>query len=59
MRILSRRRGSAALAVMLTPAAATVAVTVGATQAPADTGAACAAGYAVGWQTPSNSPRSA
>lgn len=52
MRILSRRRGSAALAV----AAAAVAVTFGATRAPADTGAACAAAYSVGWQTPSNSP---
>jgi hypothetical protein len=55
MRILSRRRGSAALAVLLT-AGATVAVTFGATRAPADTGAACAAAYSVGWQTPSNSP---
>ena len=56
MRIFSRRRGSAALAVLLTAAAATVAVTFGATRAPADTGAACAAAYSVGWQTPSNSP---
>ncbi len=56
MRILSRRRGSAALAVMLTAAAATVAVAFSATRAPADTGAACAAAYSVGWQTPSNSP---
>ena len=56
MRILSRRRGSAALAVLLTAAAATVAVSFSATRAPADTGAACAAAYSVGWQTPSNSP---
>jgi Cellulose binding domain len=56
MRIFSRRQGSAALAVLLTAAAATVAVTFGATRAPADTGAACAAAYSVGWQTPSNSP---
>ena len=48
MRILSRRQGSAALAVMLTAAAATVAVTFSATRAPADTGAACAAAYSVG-----------
>ena len=56
MRIFSRRPGSAALAVLLTGAAATVAVTFGATRAPADTGAACAGAYSVGWQTPSNSP---
>jgi Cellulose binding domain len=48
-----RIRISAALAVLLTAAAA---VTFSATRAPADTGAACAAAYTVGWQTPSNSP---
>jgi len=56
MSIVSRRRGSAASALMLAIAATVVAVTFGATRAPADTGAACAASYTVGWQTPSNSP---
>ena len=56
MSIVSRRWGAAASALMLAIAAAVVAVAFGATRAPADTGAACAASYTVGWQTPSNSP---
>jgi rhamnogalacturonan endolyase len=48
-----RIRISAALAILL---AVATAVTFSASGAPADTGAACAAAYSVGWQTPSNSP---
>jgi hypothetical protein len=57
MTIRNRRRwGSTALAVALTAGTAVTAVAVGATSAPADTGAACSAAYTIAWQTPSNSP---
>jgi Cellulose binding domain len=56
MVLITRRWGSAAAAVILALAAAVAAVTLSTAQAPADTGAACAASYTVGWQTPSNSP---
>ena len=52
----SRRRTSAALAVLLTVGAAALGVALSTSRAPADTGAACAAVYAVGWQTLSDSP---
>src|SRR5580693_188547 len=44
------------MAFVLTAGAAVAAVVVTAPPAPADTGAACAATYTIGWQTPSNSP---
>ncbi|MGH3416916.1 MAG: cellulose binding domain-containing protein, partial [Actinocrinis sp.] len=56
MSIRSRRWASSATALAMTAAATIAAVTVGASQAPADTGAACAAAYTIGWQTPSDSP---
>lgn len=51
-----RRRGRALLAFALTLGTAAAVVSVAASDAPADTGAACAAAYTVAWQTPSNSP---
>lgn len=56
MTIRARRWSSAALATALTAAAAVTAVAVGASSAPADTGAACSAAYTIAWQTPSDSP---
>ena len=56
MSIRSRRWASSAAALALTAAATLAAVTVGASSAPADTGAACSAAYSVGWQTPTDSP---
>ncbi|HEU5331905.1 MAG TPA: cellulose binding domain-containing protein [Actinocrinis sp.] len=56
MTIRARRWSSAAFATALTAAAAVTAVAVGASNAPADTGAACTAAYAIAWQTPSDSP---
>jgi hypothetical protein len=56
MSIFSRHRGSAALAIVLTAAGAVGAAAIGATPAPADTGASCGVTYTIGWQTPSNSP---
>ncbi|MFC1418030.1 cellulose binding domain-containing protein [Streptacidiphilus cavernicola] len=56
MTVLSRRWGSPALAFALVAASAAAVVTLGATSAPADTGAACSAVYSIGWQTPTDSP---
>jgi Cellulose binding domain len=56
MSLFSRRRGSAALAIVLTAAGAVGAAAIGAAPAPADTGASCGVTYTIGWQTPSNSP---
>ncbi|HEY3867376.1 MAG TPA: cellulose binding domain-containing protein [Actinocrinis sp.] len=53
---IRRRWGSSALAVVLTAGTAVSAVALGASSAPADTGAACSAAYTIAWQTPSNSP---
>ena len=55
MSILRNRRGAAALAALLTGTAAGAVAVLGST-ASADTGAACAAAYAVSWQTPSDNP---
>jgi Cellulose binding domain len=51
-----RRLRTVTWVITLTAAATVAAVSTGATRAPADTGAACAATYTIAWQTPSNSP---
>jgi hypothetical protein len=52
----SQRWGGSLLAVGLTAAGAAGFIALSAPIAPADTGASCAAAYAIAWQTPSNSP---
>jgi hypothetical protein len=54
--IQRRGRGRPLLAFALTVGSAAAVVSTAASDAPADTGAACSAAYAVAWQTPSNSP---
>ena len=53
--LLTRTR-AITMAFTLTLAAAVTGVTLTATPAPADTGAACGGTFTIGWQTPSNSP---
>ena len=50
------QRSRAVLAGGLVAALAVAGVAIGIRTAVADTGAACAATYSIGWQTPSNSP---
>jgi Cellulose binding domain len=52
----SRRWAGAAMAIVLAATAAVAAIAVGATIAPADTGASCTASYTISWQTPSDNP---
>jgi hypothetical protein len=51
-----RRWGRPLLALALTVGTAATVVSAAASNAPADTGAACSAAYTVAWQTPSNNP---
>ena len=58
MRLLTRRWGTVAPAIVLAAAATMTAVAVGATNTPAAAAIAspCTATYTIAWQTPSNSP---
>jgi len=56
MSIPLTRTRALTMAFLLTLAAAVTGITLTATPAPADTGAACSGTFTIGWQTPSNSP---
>src|SRR4051812_21084415 len=56
MTILRRRPGRVVLGRLVVALSVVATVTVGVRIASADTGAACAATYAIGWQTPTNNP---